>query len=983
MYMTIRDGRLRLTEKQGKEGPHMTINTFFTSLAEDMGDKAIGIILSGTGNDGSQGIAALHRAGGLVLVQDPATAKFDGMPSSAISTRFVDAVLTAESMPQMIEKYVNKQPWKPESDTLTEEEEKVTITAILNLIQNQLQLDFSSYKRPTIIRRVKRRMVYCNFTNLDEYFAFLQNKPEELELLAKDFMIGVTQFFRDRDAFKKLEKDIIPELVQNYNPEYGLKIWVAGCATGEEAYSLAILIREYLQRKDQQIDVKIFATDIDKEALKHASRGVYPENIAKEISDERLQKYFVRENEGYKVKQEIRRMLIFSQHDVTKNPPYCRIDLISCRNLLIYLNPALQKKVFSLFHFGLRLKGYLFLGANENANVHGHYFEERDKKNKIFQKVKADRTAQLDSYIMLHEKINTVNLPSTPQAPGQHNVELIEKVNEWIREESSLAGVCVDEKLNIVESFGDLSKYLLQKMFTFNLNELLPEQLKVAVGAAITKAVKGNEPVIIKQIPVAHTHTTFYIDLHVKPLMLRKTSQKMIMLLFNENKSEEPSEKVHELYQPEQHTQTYLANLEEELKEVKEKLQAAIDNLEATNENMQSFNEELLSANEELQSANEEQESVNEEMQTINNEHLSTIRELSLLNDDLDNYFRSNINGQLYVDNELLLKKFTPKAFELINLRDSDLGRPIYDITTNIKFETLAEDIKKVIREGNIIVKEVQSTQEKWYQVTTMPYIRQADHRQDGAIITFNDITDLKRVQSELDENNKSLMKTNAELDNFVYTASHDLLSPLSSIEGLITLLLKKTDGADPEGVKLNKLIYSCINKFKAVVKDLGDIAKVENEKHSSKDSIRFPELLEDIRLSMLDKFTATNVTLLTDFRAEEIQFSKKNLRSLLYNLVSNAIKYKSPERDPEIRISTEIKEGFLTLTVSDNGMGIKADELDCIFTLYQRLGEQADVEGQGIGLYLVKKIMDASGGSVETKSEYGKGTTFILTFKL
>ncbi|MEK6482117.1 chemotaxis protein CheB [Catalinimonas sp. 4WD22] len=980
MYMTIREGKLRLVKKQPRDAPHMTINTFFHSLAEDVGDKAIGIILSGTGNDGSIGIESIHQAGGMVLAQDPASAKFDGMPSSAISTGFVDAVLPTEAMPSLIENYVKNLAWKLEIDALTEEEEEVPIAAILNLIQDQLPLDFSSYKRPTIMRRIKRRMVYSNFTNLNKYFTFLHDKPDELELLAKDFMIGVTQFFRDNDAFEKLEKDIIPEIVQNHNPEYGIKIWVAGCATGEEAYSLAILLSEYLHRTDQQIEVRIFATDIDRAALKHASRGVYPENIAKDISQERLQQYFVREGEGYKVKQEIRRMLIFSQHDVTKNPPYCKIDLISCRNLLIYLNPVLQKKVFSRFHFGLKVGGYLFLGASENTHVHGRDFVETDKKNKIFQKVKADRTTQFDSYIMLHEEIKTVDMPAARQARAQHNTELIENINEWVWNECGLTGVCVDENLNIVESFGDLSPYLFQKMFTFNLHELLPEQLKVAVGNAISKSMKGNEPVFIKQIPVEKEQRVFYVNLHVKPLILRRTSQKLTMLLLSEEKSEQIPETAYEVYEPEQYTRAYVEDLEEELKEMKEKLQAALDHQEATNENMQSFNEELLSANEELQSANEEQESVNEEMQTINSEHLSTIRELSLLNDDLDNYFRSNINGQLYVDNELLLKKFSPKAFELINLRDSDLGRPINNITTNIKFETLTEDIKKVISEGDIIVKEVQSTQNKWYQVTTMPYIRQANHQQDGAIITFNDITDLKRGQSELDEINKSLMKTNADLDNFVYTASHDLMSPLSSIEGLISLLLERIDTSEPENTKLSKLIFTCINKFKAVIKDLGEIGKAESEKDRIWDSIRFEELLEDLRLSMLDKVTSTNTTLLTDFKVEEIQFSRKNLRSLLYNLFSNAIKYKSPERDPEIRISTEMQQGLLALTVSDNGMGIKSDQLDSIFTLYQRLGQQ--VEGQGIGLYLVKKIMDASGGSVKVTSEYGKGTTFALFFK-
>ncbi len=675
-------------------------------------------------------------------------------------------------------------------------------------------------------------------------------------------------------------------------------------------------------------------------------------------------------------------MLIFSYHDVTKNPPYCKIDLISCRNLLIYLNPSLQRKVFSGFHFGLNTGGYLFLGANERINVSEHDFVETDKKNKFFQKVKAKRATQFDSYIMLHEEIKSVHSPSAQPVPG-HNTALIEQVNEWIRQESGLVGVCVDEHLNIVEYFGDLNRYLLQKMFTFDLHELLPEQLKLAVGAALSRPVDDNKPVVIRQIPIEKEQRVIYVNLQVKALTLKTNSPKLTMLLFSEVKNEQLTEAAYELYNPEKHTQVYLAGLEEELREMKEKLRVAQDHQEATNENIQSFYEELLSANEELQSANEEQESVNEELQTINSEHLSTIKELSELNDDLDNYFRSNIDGQLYVDNQMILRNFSPKSYELFNIKESDLGRPINNITTNINFENLSKDIKKVIEEGNIVVKEVQCNRGKWFQVSTMPYIRQTDHRQDGAIITFHDITNLKRGQTELNELNKILTYTNAELDNFVYTASHDLTSPLANIEGLLNLLLEKTDDDDPEKAQLTKHIYTSILKFKAVVKDLCEIRRAGSEKPESWDTIHFPELLEDIRLSMLDKFTATNTTLFTDFKEEEIRFSRKNLRSLLYNLISNALKYKSPERNPEIRISTEIKDGFLVLIVSDNGMGMEPDQLEKIFTLYQRLGQQTIIEGEGIGLYLVKKIMDANGGKIQTTSEYGKGTTFKLSFKL
>lgn len=556
--------------------------------------------------------------------------------------------------------------------------------------------------------------------------------------------------------------------------------------------------------------------------------------------------------------------------------------------------------------------------------------------------------------------------------PVSNNFEkalLAEQLNEWVWRECGFSGICVDEQHHIIHSFGDLSLYLNKKMLTFKLDELLPEHLSKVVRAAISKSVKNLEQVNISRIPVEKEEQHYRVSVQVKPMMITKTGQQVVMLLFRKERNGKVPGKTHESFKLEEYTRAYVAELE-----------AAHNHQEADPKVMQSFNQGLLAVNEELQGINEEQEFFNEEIQTMNCEHLATIEELSLLYYDLDNYYRSNVNGQLYVDDELLLKRFTPSAFEPFKLEKSDLSQPISRIITKIGFETLIEDIIKVISEGNIITQEIQLNNEKWYQVAIMPYIRQADQRQDGAIITFHDITDLKKEYGKLNEINKNLMQTNAELDNFVYTASHDLTSPLNNIEGLIGLLLEKTDGKATEEVQLIQLMNTCVGKLKAIIKDLGEIGKADSEKHNRLDKTNLKELLEDIRLSMLDQVTSSNATIITDFKIEEIHFSKKNLRSIFYNLLSNAIKYKSPERDPEIRITAEINQNFLVLTFSDNGMGIKEDQLKNIFTLYHRLGQQ--VEGHGIGLYLVKKIMDASGGTIETSSIYNTGTTFKLTFR-
>jgi len=396
-FMAVQKGQLILSDKKDQPRPHMTINYFFSSLAKERGSKAIGIILSGTGDDGSKGVEAIKHAGGIVLVQEPATAGFKGMPEAAIATGCADRVLSPEAMPQVIEDYVRDGILELLTHQPSEQISEGELGKILTLIKGNLPLDFTDYKRPTIIRRIKRRMASHNLNKVDKYYRLLKGNAAEVNLLANDFLISVTSFFRDPDAFKIIEETIIPAIIKKNNTEV-LKIWVAGCATGEEAYSMAILVKEYLNQHPKNIEVKIFASDISKAALDTASKGVYPESIIKTVSRERLQQFFTKEGAGYKVKHDIRKMLIFAQHDLTKNPPYCNIDLISCRNLLIYLNVTLQQRVFALLHFGLKEGGYLFLGPSESASVIKEGFNEISGKWNILKSNKSGRAIRFDAF---------------------------------------------------------------------------------------------------------------------------------------------------------------------------------------------------------------------------------------------------------------------------------------------------------------------------------------------------------------------------------------------------------------------------------------------------------------------------------------------------------------------------------------------------------------------------------------------------------
>jgi two-component system CheB/CheR fusion protein len=989
-FMTIKDGRLILFDKKDQQRPHMTIDHFFISLAEERGNKAIGIILSGTGNDGSKGCEAIKNVGGLVIVQDPATANFIEMPLAAIATG-VNVVISPEAMPQLIEDYVKDGIFNMLLDDKNENITEDKLLAILNLIKGNLPVDFTDYKRPTILRRIKRRMLQHNFSRVDKYYQFLLNNPIEIEQLANDFLIGVTSFFRDIEAYAIIQKTVIPDLVSAAKNNV-LKVWVAGCATGEEAYSLAILIKEYLLKVNSMLEVKIFATDINRAALDIASKGLYADVIEKDVSDERLQNFFNREGNGYKIKYDIRKMLIFAQHDLVKNPPYCNVDLISCRNLLIYMNIFLQKKIFTMMHFGLKKGGYLFLGPSENAAILKDDFSEISNKWNILKSNKNSHSIKFDVFSspVLEELKTTTMEVSKKSSISSSPIAVADLINEAIVEESGLSGVCTDQNLKVFQAFGDTSFYLQNKNFSFNLNELLPENVAIAFRAAAFKALKQNEKLVLNDLLFEGkaNQKNRMVDVIFKPILKNRPEASFLLILFMDNNSIPKIQAPVKETNIDQLTKNHLLDLERELAETRHKLTVAYERIESSNENMQSFNEELQSANEEMQSANEEMQStneelqsVNEELQTVNKEYQVTNAELTESNDDLNNYFRSNMNGQLFVDQQLLLKKYSPGTVKHINIRESDIGRPLSNITTNIKLTTLIEDIREVVNTGGTITREAESADGRVYQVMTIPYVRQNSQATDGAIVSFYDITELKQILHELDISNKRLLRINADLNNFVYSASHDLNAPIVNIEMVLDTLNTKIDMEDPDIIELSELINSCIITFKGVIADLAKIGLMESEMLEPGAPENLPDIFREITEIISERIKSTNATLIVDFEEPWIRFPKKYLRSILLNLITNAIKFHPEERASVITVKSRLDGKFVVLTVEDNGIGIEQDRIDFIFKMYRRINN--NIEGQGIGLYLIKKIIDATGGKITVESEPGKGSKFCIFFKV
>jgi two-component system CheB/CheR fusion protein len=651
-----------------------------------------------------------------------------------------------------------------------------------------------------------------------------------------------------------------------------------------------------------------------------------------------------------------------------------------------------------MLHFGLKEGGYLFLGPSESASVIKEGFKEISGKWNILKSNKIGRAIRFDafsSHSIGELKTTSIEVSKKHVVPVS-KTELADQVNSALLKESAFNGVCTDENLLVVQSFGNTKAYLKNINFNHNLNDLLPEHMAIGFKAAAHKALKLNEKVVLEGLSLEGTGKAKnkLINIVLSPFDLAGSEERLLLVLFTENQTAAAKKNVIHIEDINEVTREHVISLEQEVAQLKHTVDVAQERIASTNENMQSFNEELQSANEEMQSANEEMQStneelqsVNEELQTVNKDHQLTIDELTDLNDDLNNYFRSNTNGQLFVDRDLLLKRYSPGAVKHINIREGDIGRPLSNITTNIKFETLIDDVKKVVHDEQPITREAEAVDGKVYQVMTMPYLKKNSRKADGAIISFYDITELKKLLRELDISNKSLdisnqslLRINSDLNNFVFGASHDLNAPIVNIESLLEILNDKLDTKDPEVIELSGMMNKAVINFKAVISDLARVGHMEYE--GSEETLEsFPALFKEISETLSEKIKASKAAFHTDFREKEVRFAKKNLRSVMLNVITNALKFSSPDRIPKISVKTEKKDQLIILTVTDNGIGIAKDEIDHIFEKYKRVS--VATEGTGVGLYLIRKIVNASGGKIEAECSPGDGCTFKVFFKI
>lgn len=973
--VVIKDGTIILEDS--KKLHNNVIDLFFSSIADDYGNKSIGIILSGSNEDGTEGAQAIKRAGGCVIAQDPGTTFFGNMPASIITSGYADIVVAPELIMKEVKDYLSHQALHNQFTDNNESD----LLEVISLIKEHSPLNFADYKRTTLVRRIIKKMNAGDFDSLPGYIEYLKENPEEIKLLAKEFLISVTSFFRDTEPFEILQEQALPEVLKSKASDAPLKVWSIGCATGEEAYSLAIIIDEFLSENKISTEVKIFATDVDNEALAVGSRGIYPKGIEKHISSKRLSKYFTQENGKYKVKESLRQMLIFAEHDITKHPPYYKLDIISCRNLLIYLNPFLQKKVMSTLHFCLNDGGYLHLGPSESLGNVKESFDEISKKWKIFKNVKPTSFLENGTYTPpSYTRQAPKPVPAVKPERNEVQNHLYSVLSNEFLNELNYAGVCVDEDFKIVKTLGDYKKYLLPEMFNFELLELLPRDLSIATASSLKKAVREKKEIVLKQVKFTRDKKAYSVDIIVKILPETKNLGKLLLVLYKDRKAVKKSskQKEQEVFDESLFAERYVTDLEEELKETRQKLEEAEDALAVSVDNAQAYNEELISNNEELQSTNEEVQSINEELQTVNNDNQQKMKQLSDLNDELNNYFRSTTNSQLYVDKNLIIRKFTPSAFRQINLKESDIGRPLHDISSNIKFTTLIADIEEVIATSNRYDGEVQTLNDKWYHMSINPYVRKEGNKTDGVVITFNDITELKKTQ-------EILTRIIHDHDTFIHSVSHDLRGDVGNLLMSSDHLHKNVDQMNSAEIKnITSFVHRSAQGLVNVIKDLTDIALIEKEiREEHSQDVNVKTLLKEIKTTLSDQLKESKAILKTDFEVEKINFMRKNLRSVILNLLTNAIKYRSQDRKLEVTIRTRETEDYITLSVEDNGIGIEENKLRDIFSKYKRVhGKQTQkIEGAGIGMYLVKRRMEIANGKIEVSSEPGVGTTFTASF--
>ena len=980
-YLSVGEGALHLSQPAAPHGARLPFDFLLHSLARAFKARVVCIVLSGTGADGSLGLRSVKEAGGFVIAQDPKEAAYDGMPRSAVQTGLADLALPIGKIPAALADYRRKpDKFSGKGNATTQAAAPDFLHEIINLLRARTTHDFTLYKPGTLVRRIGRRMALAAIEGADmgRYLAALRVDPKELDLLAKDLLINVTSFFRDSGVFEHLERTVIPALVASHMSDQPLRIWIAGCSTGEETYSLAILFREAIAAANSSVKLQLFASDVDADAVAGARAGIYPESIKADVSEARLARFFVKEDHGFRVMPELRSCVVFTVQDVLADPPFSRLDMISCRNLLIYLGAEAQAKVISAFHFALREGGILLLGGSESVGSADGRFESVSKAERLYRRIGRSRPHDFGAARLTADAGRTAAQPGQKPALTRHSA-LAELCRRLVMEAFAPAAVLINARHECLYFLGPADRYLRVAAGhpTHDLLAMAPQGLRNKLRSAIQQASQAKGRIAVSGGRVKHSGGAAQFNIDVRPVVT--DGEELLLVCFVDAVTPEgkPDRAVTKQDAPQ------VAELELELEATRTELQSAIRNLELSGEEQRAVNEEALSLNEEFQSTNEELltskeelQSLNEELTALNTQLQETLERQRTTSNDLQNILYSTDVATLFLDRKLNIRFFTPATKSLFNVISGDIGRPLSDLNSLSADSALTADALAVLKSFSPIEREIETRSGVWFIRRILPY-RTHDNGVEGVVITFTDISERKRIANALETAKRQADVANAAKSRFLAAASHDLRQPLQTLALLQGLLAKSA-----EGEKAQRYIArfdDTLGAMSGMLNTLLDINQIDSGTVRA-EIVSFPvnALLDRLRGEFSYQAQAQKLGLRLVPCGLTIQSDPRLLEQMIRNLLSNALKY---TKGGKVLFGCRRRKAALRIEIWDTGIGIAENEIQAIFDEYHQLDNAARERsrGLGLGLSIVQRLGKLLGHQVSVRSRPGRGSVFSI----
>lgn len=987
-FLAIADGVLRLSRPSQPHGSRLPFDFFLNSLARERGEHAICVVLSGTGKDGSLGIAAIKAAGGYCVAQDPEDAEYSGMPRGVIATGLVDKVLPVREISDALVSHVKASAEgraasaNPGPSGRPDHNASSTLDAIIDLVKAGTSADFSTYKKGTLQRRIERRMALANGSSSDmaHYLGTLRETPAELALLAKDMLIHTTGFFRDREVFARLEGAILPDLLRTCTKARAVRIWVAGCSTGEEAYTLAMILRERITAEKLDVKLQIFASDVDRDAVAIAREGLYPAAIATDVSDERLSRFFSLEDHGYRISPELRAAVVFTVHDVLADPPFARLDMVSCRNLLIYLGPDAQRKLVSTFHFALKDGGLLLLGTAETIGRAGDAFEMLSKEERLYRRIGRTKIADLE-FLAPDKAGKRETVSPQPQDAKPRQAALAEVCRRAMLEAYAPASVLINSRNECLYHFGATDDFLriAPGFANHDILEMARQGTRTKLKSTIQKARDEKVRVVVAGGRSSRHSRAVAFDIAVQPVA--SGDGDLLLVSFIDKPNRPSGEAIGSLDEP-----SSVVELEQELEVTRNELQGAIRDLEASGEDQKAINEEALSFNEEYQSTNEELvtskeelQSYNEELTALNGQLQETLEKQRTTSDDLQNVLYSTDVATLFLDKDLKIRFFTPATRSIFNVIPSDIGRPLADLRSLAPDLDFAADTRDVVRTLEPREREIQVGSGAWFQRRILPY-RGHGGVADGIVITFTDMTDRKHDAEVLETAKRLAEQATLAKSRFLAAASHDLRQPLQTLSLIRGLLAKTAKGEGTD--KLIVGLEETLSAMSGMLDTLLDVNQIEaGIVRPTLSSFPVLDILERLREEFDYHAKAHGLVLRVVACSLIVESDQHLLEQMVRNLLSNALKYTV---EGKVVLGCRRQKDTLRIEIWDTGAGIPKDDLEAIFVEYHQLDNSARERsrGLGLGLSIVQSLGKLLGHEVRVRSAPGRGSVFSIDVK-